>query len=502
MTGISNNKKLSVLLAPLAGAAVSLGFAPFGWYPLPILAMAFWLWMLRGIKPALAFRYGWLFGLGLFGVGIYWIYISIYLYGNASLLLASLVTGLFVAFLALFPALAAWLSARLQSGNAGIDFLLLFPAVWVLVEWLRSWIFTGFPWLTIGYSQIDSVLSSAAPVVGVYGVSSLLLLCSGLLALTVILNGSIRILPVLALVMTVTGSWILQQFEWTRPAGEAIAVTIVQGNIAQDLKWLPEQQQSTLQHYLDLTVQHTDSRIIVWPETAIPAYYDQVEESFIVPLRKGLAKKDIALITGVPVLDRTSWQYYNAIISLDDEGRYYYKVHLVPFGEYLPLREMLVSVLSFLPVPEADFSAGDINQPLLTAAGYPFGASICYEIAFGEQLVKALPEARFLVNVSNDAWFGDSFAPYQHLEMARMRALEAGRYLLRSTNTGISAIIGPQGKLLAKTRLFETATLSENIIPRDGLTPYAKTGNLPVISGCLLLVLLIGWPRSNNSLHA
>ena len=301
------------------------------------------------------------------------------------------------------------------------------------------------------------------------------------------------------LVIIVAGSWLLKQVEWTQPQAATIQSTIIQGNISQDLKWLPEQQQSTLQHYVELTAEHTDSKIILWPETAIPAYYDQVEESFIEPLRKGLAKKDVALITGIPVLDRTDWKYYNAVISLDDKDKYYRKVHLVPFGEYLPLRNVLVSVLNFLPIPQADFSAGDINQPLLTAAGYPFGASICYEIAFGEQLIKALPEAAFLVNVSNDAWFGDSLAPHQHLEMARMRALEAGRYLLRSTNTGISAVIGVRGELIAQTRQFEVDTLTEEIVPHEGLTPYAKAGNAPVIACCLLIVLFIArWRKSGK----
>jgi apolipoprotein N-acyltransferase len=498
MKKIINNKSLSSLVALMAGASVSIGFAPLGLFPLPLLAMAVWMWLLQGTKQATAVWYGWLFGLGLFGAGIYWIYISIYLYGNAGLPLALLVTFLFVAFLALFPALAAWLSARYQTRHQGVNFLLLFPAVWILIEWLRSWIFTGFPWLNLGYSQIDSPLSAIAPVAGVYGVGWVLLVCAGLLGLVMKTGGVMRALPVSGLVLVITGTWGLKQVEWTQPLDAEIPATIIQGNISQDLKWLPEQQQSTLQHYLDLTAEHTSSKIIVWPETAIPAYYDQVEESFIEPLREGLAKKDIALITGIPVLDRDNWKYYNSIISLDDKDQYYYKVHLVPFGEYLPLRHLLATVLGFLPIPEADFSAGDIDQPLLTAAGFPFGASICYEIAFGEQLIKALPEARFLVNISNDAWFGDSLAPHQHLEMARMRALEVGRYLLRSTNTGISAVIDPYGKLVATTQQFEAATLTETIIPRDGLTPYAKAGNSPVIIGCLFLVLCTVWRRKSS----
>jgi apolipoprotein N-acyltransferase len=199
----------------------------------------------------------------------------------------------------------------------------------------------------------------------------------------------------------------------------------------------------------------------------------------------------VSLVTGIPVLDRRHWNYYNAVISLDEPGAFYYKVHLVPFGEYLPLRHWLARALSFLPVPQADFTAGRIDQPLLKAAGYPVGVSICYEIAFGEQLIHALPRAAFLINVSNDAWFGDSLAPHQHEEMARMRARESERYVLRATNTGISAIIGADGKVVARSRQFETETVTQRVQPRAGATPYVRWGNWPVVlfsTGLLLFV--------------
>ena len=243
-------------------------------------------------------------------------------------------------------------------------------------------------------------------------------------------------------------------------------------------------------HYLELTRKHLDSDLVVWPETAIPAFYDELESSFISALREEMAQQGVALVTGIPVLDRSRWDYFNSIISLEQAGRYYYKVHLVPFGEYLPLRDWLASVLSFLPVPEADFSPGDRRQPLLQAAGYAIGSSICYEIAFGEQLIDALPEAAFLVNVSNDAWFGDSLAPHQHLEMARMRARETERYVLRATNTGISAIIDADGTVLARSRQFESATVSAAVQPRAGATPYVLWGNWPVVIACLTVFLL------------
>jgi len=258
------------------------------------------------------------------------------------------------------------------------------------------------------------------------------------------------------------------------------------------LKWKPEQQQVTLAHYVELTRKHLDSDLVVWPETAIPAFYDQVESSFISPLREELQGHGVALVTGIPVLDRNEWDYFNSVISLDQPGRFYYKVHLVPFGEYLPLRNWLATVLSFLPVPQADFSAGESRQPLLQAAGYPIGSSICYEIAFGEEIISALPEAAFLVNISNDAWFGDSLAPHQHLEMARMRARETERYVLRATNTGISAIIDANGALLVRSRQFESATVSGDVQPRAGATPYVLWGNWPVVLASLTVFLLAG----------
>ncbi len=216
-------------------------------------------------------------------------------------------------------------------------------------------------------------------------------------------------------------------------------------------------------------------------------------ESFIKPLSEQLRSNNVSLITGIPVLDREHWKYYNAVLSLDEPERFYYKVHLVPFGEYLPLRDWLSGLLGFLPVPESDFTAGSPNQRPLQAAGIPVGVSICYEIAFGEQLIKALPEATVLVNVSNDAWFGDSLAPHQYLEMARMRAREVERYVLRATNTGISAIIAPDGTLKVRSHQFETETISAEIEPRHGATPYVRWGNWPVVSGALLVVGVLLW---------
>ncbi|MFQ5643332.1 MAG: apolipoprotein N-acyltransferase [Thiogranum sp.] len=478
------------LIALLAGAVVPLGFAPFGWYPLPVMALAVLAVLLRSAGPRDGFLLGWLFGVGQFGVGVSWVYVSIYLYGNAGLLLSLAVMLLFVLFLALFPALMAWLTAGFRSGSGAGFYLAAFPALWVLSEWVRSWLFTGFPWLNLGYSQIDSSLSGYAALVGVYGVGWFAALSAGLLGWWFSGGRNARFVAPGGLLLLWGGGFAVGHYHWTEATGDRLVATLVQGNIAQELKWKPEQQQATLDRYTELSREHFDSDIIVWPETAIPAFYDQVEADFIVPLRQELAQHGVSLVTGVPVLDRSRWDYYNSVISLDRPGRFYYKVHLVPFGEYLPLRDWLAGVLGFLPVPRADFTAGTLQQPLLEAAGYPVGTSICYEIAFGEQLINALPAAAFLINVSNDAWFGDSLAPHQHLEMARMRARETERYVLRATNTGISAIIDADGALVVRSRQFKTQAITGEIQPRTGATPYVRWGNWPVVLVCLGMLLL------------
>ena len=487
------------LAAFLCGAVVPLGFAPFGWYPVPVLALAALAGMLYRASPRQALWLGWLFGLGEFGVGVSWVHISIHQYGNAGLALSIATMLLLVAYLALFPAAMGWLLGKTARASRALFMLAAFPAAWALSEWLRSWLFTGFPWLNLGYSQIDSPLAGFAPLFGVYGVGLVTAFSAGLLYLLARARGASRLVAVGLLPLVWLAGWQLNLHHWTQAAGDQLTVTLVQGNIPQELKWQPEQQRQTLERYLALTREHLDSDLVIWPETAVPAFYDQVDADFLEPLRTEMRTNGVSLVTGIPVLDRRHWNYYNAVISLDEPGAFYYKVHLVPFGEYLPLRHWLERALSFLPVPQADFTAGRIDQPLLKAAGYPVGVSICYEIAFGEQLIHALPKAAFLINVSNDAWFGDSLAPHQHEEMARMRARESERYLLRATNTGISAIIDADGKMVARSRQFETETVTQRVQPRAGATPYVRWGNWPVVLFSAALLLLVWWRASRLS---
>jgi len=478
------------LLPPVLGAVSVAGFAPFGLHPLPVVALALWLlWRPEGVRAA--FVHGWLFGLGLFGAGVSWVHVSIHVFGHSPLPMAVAVAALLAAFLALFPAAVAALMAYWRRSEAA-TLLLLFPALWLLAEWLRGHLFTGFPWLSLGYSQIDGPLAALAPLAGVYGVGMAVAALAGSLAL--LLRRAGRSWPAwgLVLLLPLLGT-LLRPVEWTQAEGEPLRASLIQGNIPQDRKWQPEERLATLERYLLMTrnewhAPDWHAQLVVWPETAIPAFLHEVADSFLVQLRREAAAADSDLLVGIPVLDREDWRYYNAVLHVGPGGGIYYKRHLVPFGEYLPLRRWLGDLLAVMPLPVADFSAGDPRQPPLQVRGVAVGPSVCYEIIFPEEVRQMLPEAGLLVNVSNDAWFGASLGPPQHLEMARMRALETGRPLLRATNTGITAVIDHRGRILGRAPQFEPAVVRETIQPRRGATPYVQLGELPVLALALALV--------------
>ena len=480
--------RYSALLMLFAGASAVTAFAPFGWFPVAVLSLAllFNQWLLD--TPALAFRHGFLFGASFFGAGISWVFISIKVYGHVAAPVATLITLGLIAFLSLYPALLGYFLLRYFRSLTFAPLAIAVPAGWVVSEWLRGWVFSGFPWLTMGTSQIDGPLGGYAPVLGVFGTGLTVALSAALLV--AIARDWYRLRSLALLLLLWGGGQLLNNVQWTEPRGDALQVALVQGNISQDDKWAPENLLSTFTRYSELTFNEPDVDLVVWPETAIPAFYDQVEDNFIAYLETELGKNSMSLLTGVPVLEKENWEYFNAIISLGGEQAFYYKQHLVPYGEYLPLRWLIGNTLDALAVPNADFSSGGQSQPLLQAAGYPVSSSICYEVVFGEQIIRDLPEAAMLVNISNDAWFGDSLAPHQHLEMARLRAKETGRPMLRATNTGISAVIDHQGQIIEQSPQFEIAVIRSAVVPMQGATPYVLLGNTPVVIftvACLLL---------------
>jgi len=465
------------LLALLSGFLLTMAFAPFEYSYLAPLALVILFASWINASPTRALLRGYLFGLGSFGLGISWVYISIHDFGGVPIVESVLITVLCVTFWALFPAIAGWLSIKtLGQSNAFVT-----PVVWILIEYLRGYLFlNGFPWLLVAYSQLDTPLAGYIPILGVYGTGFIIAITASFGLHVLFRQKRWRLAMVFIAVLWLAG-YGLQQKKWTFPIGGAIDVVLIQGNITQDQKWQPENRLNTLLSYKKMTEDNWGADVIVWPETAIPAFYSQVNEVFLKPLKQAAIAHHTDLIVSLPMEGKKEDEIYNAVITLGKSTGIYRKDHLLPFGEYMPLQPFSGWVLKNLNIGLGDFTAGGKHQPLLTAGGHPFMTSICYEDAFGDAAIGNLPEAAYLVNVTNDGWFGNSLEPYQHLQVARMRALETGRYMLRATNTGATAVIAPNGTITASAPLFNTTTLSAKIVPMGGRTPYVVLGDIPVI---------------------
>ncbi|MDG4552215.1 MAG: apolipoprotein N-acyltransferase [Candidatus Contendobacter sp.] len=483
-------------LAFAAGALLPLAFAPFGIWPLAILLPAVLLWSWDGATPRRAAIRGGLFGLGLYGFGIPWIFISLHDYGNAPAPFAALATFIMVLAMALYPAALGGLIARWGPPPGPARWLLVFPALWTLLDWVRSWLLSGFPWLAIGYSQIDAPLGQLAPYAGVFGVGWAVLLSSGLLR-TLFGRGDWRArLGGLGLLAALwLGAWGLGRVDWVEPAGAPLRVAIVQGNVTQDRKWDPDVLDETLTRYVQLSLpEQNRSAVIVWPETAIPALLDEVRP-FVAALAGAARQAGVDYVTGIPTGSRETGVFHNSIIGLGRSPGLYHKRRLLPFGEYLPLRGFFLFFRDWVDIPMADFTPGGREQPLFRAGGQPVGLSICFEAVFGEEIRRALPDATWLINLSNDAWFKDSAAPHQHLQIARMRAMEVARYLARATNTGVSAIVDERGRIQTRGPQFQAEVIRGAVQPLRGSTPYARFGDWPAVAmviGLLILGLFLG----------
>lgn len=478
--------KLSVI-ALFLGAVSVFGFAPFThwWLPLFTLAGLFELWRRA---PGRSVMLGWWFGLGFFSTGVSWIYTSLHTYGEMPASLATLAVLLFAAFLALFPAAAGYVYKRSPSMA-----IWSVPAAWMLAEWVRGWIFTGFPWLAVGYSQVPaSPLAAYAPIVGVFGISLLLAWTAAALVwrsryswLIVALWG---------------GGWMMHDVRWTQPVNARFSVSLIQGNISQSIKWQPEQAWTTLRDYRDL-VARSQSRLIVLPETAMPLFYDDLPEGYLDDIASHARANGGDVLFGVP--ERlANGNYYNSVMNVGEAAmQVYRKSHLVPFGEYIPLKSVFGLITEVLHIPLSDFSRGALRQTPFHVAGQQVATNVCYEDVFGEEIIRALPQATILVNVTNDAWFGDSIAPWQHLQISQMRALESGRQMLRATNTGMTAIIDVDGVVLQQLPLFTRATLTAQAQGYQGLTPFARWGNYPalLLAGVMLLIALYSQIRLHRA---
>ncbi len=483
--------KLRDALAALSGVALVGAFAPASLSVLALVSPALLLFSLQSATPRRGVLRGFLFGLGLFGAGVHWIYFSLHDFGSAAPAFAALVTVALVGVLALFPAALGGLIQWISPQPGLFRCCLVFPALWITLEWLREHLLTGFPWLSLGSAQIDGPLAGWLPILGAIGVGGLLALGAGCLDCAVRGPLSRRALSVVLLLTILVSGPLLFDRTWTETLGERVDVAVVQGNIPQDQKWLPEQRSATLSLYRDLSLAAPRKDLVVWPETAVPALRFQVLP-FLERMAKELDARGGELVYGVATYDPVGGDLYNSVGVAGNLEQTYHKHHLVPFGEYLPLRDLLQFFRDYVQIPMSDFSAGLPAQRALEVGDLRLGVSICYEAAFAEQIRAGLPAAEMLVNVSNDAWFGESLAPHQHLEIARVRAAETGRAMLRATNTGISAVIDHRGRVMGRTRQFETAVLEGEVSRRQGATPFVRHGQMPIL-GLAVSVLLVGF---------
>jgi apolipoprotein N-acyltransferase len=481
----------------LLGAATVVGFAPFEFSAVPVLTLAilFASWR-RAPSPRVAAWLGFAFGLGLFGAGASWVYIALAMFGGMAGALAALATAIFCAYLALFPAFVGWVAARAARTDAP-ERLAVAAALWALSEWLRSWLFTGFPWLAVGYAQTHAPLAGYAPLGGVFLVSLAIAATAALVAGTgeALLRRRYRFAVAAAAVLALV--WIggigLRSIEWSRPRGDAITVSLVQGNIEQDVKFEAKYREQTLAIYADLVAQ-AKGRLIVLPESALPMFADEVPVEYVARLRGAAQARGGDLLVGLFFFEpRAAGEdddhYFNSVVSLGAAPiQVYRKRHLVPFGETIPAKPLVGwFIRSVLHIPLADQTPGPANQAPFEVAGERAAVNICYEDAFGAELIGSLPEATLLINVTNDAWYGRSLAAEQHDQIAAMRALESARPMLRATNTGITSIIDHRGNELARLPWFTRGVLEGAIAGRTGTTPYVRFGDALVVSLALAL---------------
>ncbi|MEK6594905.1 MAG: apolipoprotein N-acyltransferase [Pseudomonadota bacterium] len=476
----------------LLGILTVLGFAPFYLFPVPVITLALLLGFCRKSRtPLQAALMGFCFGMGLFSAGVTWIYVSLHDFGAMPMPIAVIALIILCAYLAIFPALSIGILAKFRLASPFV-WASIAAALWMLFEWLRGSLFTGFPWLALGYSQAPfSPLAGFAPITGVYGISLVVVFSAALLFIW-FEKGLRKWRYGLPFMLIWLSGFCLQSIEWVKPLGEPVTVSLLQGNIAQDMKWREDHLENTMETYAKLVLE-SDSRLIVTPEISIPLFSDVIPRSYLSYLATHAKNNHGDVLIGLA--ERTAHdgnEYYNTMFSFGSSPEQSYrKHHLVPFGEFIPLKPIFGWIIQVLQIPLSDFSRGSLDQQPMDLAGQRVAINICYEDVFGEEIINQLPQATMLVNVSNDAWFGRSIGPQQHLQISQMRALETGRYMLRATNTGVTAIIDERGRVLQTIEIFTTAALHGLAQGFTGATPYVRTGNYPVL-GLAGLLLCIG----------
>jgi len=463
------------------------GFEPFGLVIAPLFCLAYLFYFALNHSPKKTAIFYYLFGFFCFSIGLYWLYISIHIVSGAPLWLAILLIGVLSGVMALFYCLVGFIISYAYQlfKSKYLVLTLLAPAIWTLSELLRGYAFTGFPWLTVGYSQSSTLLSAWAPIGGVYLVSFIVSLIAGYCLL---ISSKIRpLLSLFSVLIIIGSSFFIRPIEWTERVDKEFSVALVQGAVAQEKKWLTTEFIRTLTLYRNSLLNLENTNLVIWPEVAIPAYAENVK-GYLDELESILKQQNIDLLMlGINTKGKNG-EVFNSVITLGGDNRVYHKRHLVPFGEYFPVPKFIREWLQKMKLPHRDISIGPEVQEMLKLDQYFIATSICYEDIFGYELLDYQPLANVLVNVTNNAWFGESIASSQHFQMSRMRAIETGRYLLRSTNTGITAIVMPDGNIQEELEPYNFSILKGNFYPMKDETPYSRFGDLFVI---LLMTLIM-----------
>lgn len=480
-------------LAVAGGLSLSLSFAPYGQWWLAVLmpALLIGLWS-QSPSPREGAWLGFCFGLGLYAAGTWWLYISIRGFGQAPIVVALGVMGALVLIMAAYQALLGYVARRWLLPQSLAGRLLWVPAAWVLLEWWRGWFLTGFPWLSLGYSQTDTWLAGLAPVGGVPLTSFALLTGAGALLCLWQERGARRAVALVALLLPWTLGLALRGVLWTEAAGAPRSVAIVQGAIPQDMKWLASNQQNILDTYARLHREALGADLILWPESALPDVANRFP-NYIGAVWSAARAEGSDVVLGVMRVeegeDDGELRYFNSLLALaGEESAFYDKRQLVPFGEFFPVPQFVRRWLRLMNLPYSDFTPGERHQQPFAVAGIRLASSICYEDAYPALLRRETLQAGAMLTVTNDAWFGRSPARYQHLQIGRMRAIEARRYLLRAANDGVSGLIAPDGRIVARAEEFSPTVLRGQFTPRQGATPYLAAGNYPVLGLSLLLL--------------
>ncbi len=474
---------IQLLLALTAGLLTNVAFAPFGYAPIAVLTLAL-LFRLWDSTARQAIWLGLAFGLGFYGVGVNWIYISVHEFGLASPLLATAALVLLATLMSFFVALAGYLQAKFRT-SPGWHYLVLLPALWTLTEWLRGWLFSGFPWLYLGYSQTDTWLVGWAPLTGVLGTSFIVCILAGALAG---LSRGIRLVPLGVALLVIGSGWLGSRIDWTDQHFAPLRVTVIQGDVSVLHKWDRRYAVRLLDYFVTQSQAIEAADLIVWPEIALP-YSDLHLEKLRLWDRLKRHPADFLVGTLEQQQHEEVTRYYNSAYGIaGDRIQKYRKSQLVPFGEYTPFRRALNWLHEFVNLPASDMMAFTAPQPPLVLAGHAAGVTICYEDAFPREVVKTLPAATYLINISEDAWFGDRLAPHQRLQMSRMRAIETARPVVRAANRGISASIDHQGQVIDRLNQTDGKVLSTMVTPTGGVTPFVRYGSTPLVLLCAALL--------------